>query len=218
MSSRTGKRRNRSATGCQEPGESHNYATLEAIVRAYKLRFRPRSQEELEAFASESTLLAAVKRAGWAERPDGKRYDHQRRIPRDALEVSANRLRRAKLETARTFDDLYDIVSRAIGSIRGIGELTVYDTALRIGAKLSLAPDRIYLHAGTRVGARKLGLNWREDSLALSDIPEALRELKPREIEDCLCIFEEHFTNIRNRPSNTRLQPSTAGTIVSRRG
>ena len=34
---------------------------------------------------------------------------------------------------------LYGIVDNAIGSIEGIGRLTVYDTALRIGAKLGFA-------------------------------------------------------------------------------
>jgi hypothetical protein len=35
----------------------------------------------------------------------------------------------------------------------------MYDTALRIGAKLKLFPTKVYLHAGTRLGARALGLD-----------------------------------------------------------
>ena len=37
-----------------------------------------------------------------------------------------------------------------------IGDLTVYDISTRIGAFLKLEPNRIYLHAGTRIGARAL--------------------------------------------------------------
>ena len=39
-----------------------------------------------------------------------------------------------------------------------LGELTVYDVAHRIGAYLQLEPDVVYLHRGTRIGARYLGL------------------------------------------------------------
>jgi len=158
MSSRTTGRTRRRGAGCESPSRDHSYSTLASIVRAYKARFRKRNQEELDSFASES-VAGAVKRAGVAERPDGKRYDHQRRIPQDVLRLAAERLGRAKLNRARDFDELHKLVTRAIGSIHGIGRLTVYDTALRIGAKLSLAPDRVYLHTGTRTGARKLGLN-----------------------------------------------------------
>lgn len=107
------------------------------------------------------------------------------------------RLGRANLKRARDFDELHERVREEIGSIGGIGRLMVYDTALRIGAKLSLAPKRVYLHSGTRAGARNLGLDWRADSLAVSDVPRALRELEPREIEDVLCIFDAHFLRLR---------------------
>ena len=195
MSSRVTGRTRRQRAGCEAPRPDDRYASLESIVRAYKARFRKRSQEELNSFASES-VADAVRRAGLAERPDGKRYDHQRRIPREVLQRAAERLGRANLSRARDFDELHERVREAIGSIEGIGRLTIYDTALRIGAKLSLAPKRVYLHTGTRAGARNLGLNWRAESLAVSNVPRALRELEPREIEDVLCIFDDHFARL----------------------
>jgi hypothetical protein len=51
----------------------------------------------------------------------------------------------------------------------------------------------VYLHAGTRAGARALGLNWRATTLAVHDLPAELRVLAPHEIEDCLCIFKNNF-------------------------
>jgi hypothetical protein len=93
----------------------------------------------------------------------------------------------------RSFHELYGIVRDRIGGIRGVGELTVYDTALRIGGKLGLEPDRVYLHSGTRVGARNLGLNWRAAFLQVSDLPAKLRVLKPREVEDLLCVFKDEL-------------------------
>ena len=72
--------------------------------------------------------------------------------------------------------------------MRGIGELAVYDIACRIGAFLGFRPDRVYLHAGTREGARALGL--RGASVRKIDLPGAFGCLSPAEIEDCLCIYK----------------------------
>ena len=85
------------------------------------------------------------------------------------------------------------VVRDAIGPIHGIGDLTIYDTALRIGVNLGLWPTRVYLHSGTRVGARALGLNWRAPHIEPDDCPAELQLLRPHEIEDCLCIFKDRF-------------------------
>lgn len=97
----------------------------------------------------------------------------------------------------RSFDELLDAVDQAIGSIRCIGDLLLYDTALRIGANLGIMPDRVYLHSGTRRGARALGLAWKRRSISIAELPVALRGLKPHEIEDCLCIFKDRFRDAR---------------------
>jgi hypothetical protein len=76
--------------------------------------------------------------------------------------------------------------------------LTIYDTALRIGASLGLEPQSVYLHAGTRFGARRLGLDWRAETIPVSALPPPLRKLKPREIEDLLCIFADRLTGSMN--------------------
>jgi hypothetical protein len=67
------------------------------------------------------------------------------------------------VERARNFAELFEMIHTAVHPIPGLGELYVYDTALRIGAKLNLLPDKAYLHAGTRSGARALGLDARAE-------------------------------------------------------
>src|SRR5262249_51982407 len=94
----------------------------------------------------------------------------------------------------QTFGELLELVGHAVGRISGIGELTIYDTALRIGGKLGLEPDVVYLHAGTREGARVFGLDGA--SVPLSKFPPAFRGLKPREVEDCLCIYKRDLARI----------------------
>ena len=100
----------------------------------------------------------------------------------------------------------YTMIEAALEPVRGIGRLTVYDTSLRIGAWLGLSPELIYLHAGTREGARALGLNWRARYLSVHEVPEPLRVLAPGEIEDCLCICADVFRALKDRrPSVGRL-------------
>ena len=92
---------------------------------------------------------------------NGKRHYHQRRIPGAALEKSRERLlaELTALRGAKTFDELFKLVNTLIRPIPGIGELAVYDTALRIGACFKLEPEKVYVHAGTREGARALGFD-----------------------------------------------------------
>jgi len=186
----------RSRADC-EPAKASRLTCLGAIARAYRMYHREREADQLRSFAGEPTLRKAIRRAGLAQRPDGKRYNHQRRIPGATLRHVEVRLQRAGLDRATTFDRLHRMVAECIESIHGIGALMIYDTALRIGAKLGLAPERVYLHAGTREGARALRLDWRAGVLDVSAFPLPLRELEPNEIEDCLCIFADDLRALR---------------------
>ena len=76
------------------------------------------------------------------------------------------------MERARDFAELFALIDAAMEPIPGLGELYVYDTSLRIGSRLNLLPKKVYLHAGTRRGARALGLNARAATLDVSDLPE----------------------------------------------
>jgi hypothetical protein len=61
-----------------------------------------------------------------------------------------------------------------------------------VGAKLNVFPKKVYLHAGTRRGARALGLDA-GPTLNVSQLPREFRALLPHEIEDVLCIFKDRF-------------------------
>jgi len=167
--------------------------TLAKLVDRYRTVYRPSARAELAYYGSLPTLAEAVRRAGRAERPDGKRHDHQTRIRRAALAEAGRRLEKLDLRSSRTFRALHDAVERAIGSIAGIGELMVYDTALRIGARLRLKPDVVYLHAGTRAGAMALGLEGGACYLEPVLLPAPLHRLRPHELEDFLCIFKDEL-------------------------
>ncbi len=168
---------------------------LGAIVRTYIRKIRPKAQAELDWFRQQASPLAAMEKAALAINSKGKRYSHQRRLQRASLQ-EAHRVLQANsraIAEAVDFDGLYALLNRILDPIPGIGDLYVYDTSLRIGARLNLLPIRVYLHAGTRVGARALGLDARGPTLETSTLPPEFRSLPPHEIEDILCIFKDQF-------------------------
>lgn len=166
---------------------------LDSIVRDYVDRYRNRAEAELKWFASQSTLEDAVTLAALAKSPSGRRQSHQRRIPHVVL-IESRRLLLGSLHIicqASSFESLHSTIHNVLHPISGVGELTIYDTALRIAAKLGLEPNHIFLHAGTRIGAKRLGLNTRRPFINPDEFPRALRRLRPREIEDVLCIYKD---------------------------
>lgn len=193
MSCKTRRTRGRATGGCKSGDSLGSHPRLEIIVRDYVALHREKANDELIAFRNEPSLKAALKRAGMAKRPDGKRYDHQRRLPAIVLRKATAELLRAPLTKANDFNNLHRCVKNAISSIRGVGELMIYDTSLRVGAKLGLLPERVYLHSGTRHGARALGLNWRAEHLEVRECPREFHVLSPHEIEDCICIYKDRL-------------------------
>jgi hypothetical protein len=170
---------------------------LDTIVRLYIHHFRPAAERELVYYQRLRTDRDAVSRAARCALPSGQRHPHQYRIPGRALADAEKRLL-ANIDVIRackSYDDLHDLVEHLAGAISGIGELATYDIALRIGARIGVAPTRVYLHSGTRVGARALGLGQGRRTLEVSELPAAFRRLAPREIEDALCIFKDGLEN-----------------------
>ncbi len=165
---------------------------MRAIIADYKAKYREDAEKELRYFKIQRSLEDAVSLAALARRPSGKRFSHQRRIPKSVLRKVERRLLAAvpTIRRANSFDDLYRIIETEILSIFGVGDLMVYDTALRIGAKLELEPSEVFLHSGTRSGARKLGVKVARRSLPVTEFPAPLRRLPAREIEDVLCIYK----------------------------
>jgi hypothetical protein len=89
--------------------------------------------------------------------------------------------------------------------IAGLGELTIYDISHRIGAYLGSMPTEIYLHAGTRKGAKALGLDTNRKSIPMTELPAPLQRLTAAQAEDVLCIYHKVLARLRPRmPDPTR--------------
>lgn len=176
---------------------------LRDIVEDYTKFELPDAERYLQFFRIQRSLTNAVTKAAFAETPSGKRYPHQRRIPRSALVKVHQALLQTDLGKASSFADLHETIKRVIGDIRGVGELMVYDTAHRIGAYLGLRPGQVYVHAGVREGARALGLN-RTKTISRTELPPPLRKLRPEHVEDCLCIYKRELKALGIMSQTTR--------------
>ena len=73
---------------------------------------------------------------------------NQRGIPYEvSKQVRDNLIKRTNdILKARTFDELFNIVTEC--KVKGFGELSIYDTAMRIGTHMNIEPDKVYLHCG----------------------------------------------------------------------
>lgn len=173
----------------------HDY---KSIVDDYIREFRFLARAEISTYAQESGLSSAISRAALGKLPNGKKHPHQYRIPCASLKEAEIRLLRhqAEIRNCTTFKALHDFVNSKIRDICMIGELTVYDISTRIGAFRHISPEHVYLHRGTREGARALGYSGSEPMLEPGDLPREFLVLEPHEIEDCLCIYKEMLKQI----------------------
>ena len=143
----------------------------------------------------------------------GYSYNHYYEIVRDCVQgMHQRRLKTASVNQATTtlvndgiiskhynsFEDLYDDVNRLIGRIPGIGGLTVYDTAFKLGCTMNprLFPkDKVYLmgnspyKAACKYYGRKL--NHIEP---ISTFAADFGEIPSMFIEDFFCVMSRYIT------------------------
>ena len=167
--------------------------SLISLVEIYREKHRNSALQEKTFFEEMPSLKLAIYHAAFAldHRTPSKRYSHQRRIRQAPMRQAYKYLSDAlvKIKNCKTFDELHELLCVAFLRIHGIGQLYTYDTALRIGFALGIEPTLVYLHAGTRQGARAIGVKSSK-KVELQDLPVALRKLAPHEIENFLCIFK----------------------------
>lgn len=105
------------------------------------------------------------------------------------------------------FEELYEIIKQLIGGISGIGFVTVYDTARRIGhiLKEPIYPEAyVYLHYNNvnfsaRSVLKRKSLAYREPSILFCC---EFRGLPSIIIEDILCTFDEVFVKIDSQAND----------------
>jgi hypothetical protein len=196
-------RTTKAPTGCGKRKSTDTQPEINsyAEVVAEYLKFDDKNLAiQIESFKNSASLGDAIERAALALDSAGKRYSHQRRIPKAALRKAKDRLLKneAQLKSCKDFDELFKLVEHEIKGIHGVGELVVYDTALHISHYLERPPDKIYLHAGARKGAKALKIKIKNSRTRIEDMPIEFRGLRAEQIENCLCIYKEDLERIRS--------------------
>ncbi|MGY3885663.1 hypothetical protein [Aeromonas aquatica] len=110
-------------------------------------------------------------------------------------------LRTSHLESAVSFDDIFKIIKST--KVTGFGELSIYDTAVRISSFRGYQPTVVFLHAGTKDGVRNLerqGFISKDsslkDTLRTDEFPPSIQKLNALQMENFLCAFKHELKNI----------------------
>src|SRR5262245_47510204 len=141
------------------PAPDSPASTFESIVAHYIAT--ERTFPKLAYYVQQPSLEQALEVVALFRR-DHHVEGHQRRLSRAAKAGAGERIRKLRLADVRNFDEIHQRVQKAIGSIRGIGTVAVYDVALRIGMYLGKLPRRVSLQAGARAAARALGVDVKQ--------------------------------------------------------
>ena len=172
--------------------------TYSDLVEAYILEYRQRAEEELDFYRNQRSLRAAVNMAALCTTKDATKHPHQWRLRNQVLNEASSILSGSlpEIRRCKEFDALMKLVEEKLMHLHGLGELTKYDIAHRVGNYFDLQPAKVYLHRGTRDGAKALGFDKRLASIDVSMLPRAFLRLKPYEIEDCLCIYKSELSRL----------------------
>ena len=134
----------------------------------------------------------------------GKSRTFQDRIPLIAKRQFAEDLQKNQtvIYNSANFEELYDNIEKSCKK-KGIGELIIYDTAMRLGAFLEklrggcFKPYDVFLHNGAMKGAMILferGLLARPGNrMPLSAFAELFPQKEAWEVEEILCIYKDNF-------------------------
>jgi hypothetical protein len=198
---------------------------LWAVCEDFKWRFADRdlTDQVIDWCRRATSWKHAVKRACGARGENGKMHNHQSRVKEkdrkrlaDALIGSEKEIRKGvgKADAGGSywytgFDYLYDWINEHSGS--GIGPVTTYDVAVRVGAWLRIEPKSLYLHAGVMAGAKALlGPDATQGMarLPMSILPDPLSEMPADTVEDILCTYREIFEGWRRIPPQVVGKPS----------
>ncbi len=128
---------------------------------------------------------------------------NQRGVPFEVSKQVRNNLiqRMNDILKARTFDEIFEVVTEC--KVKGFGELSIYDTSMRIASHLNIEPDKIYLHAGARKGLEILeekgyieeGSSKRK-YVEIKEMPEQMQQLKAAETEHMLCSMKDSMNSL----------------------
>jgi hypothetical protein len=178
---------------------TYDTTKIEAIIKWYKCWRNENPDKWIIDCKNSNSLEIAIRLAATGRNLKGQKHGHQNLIPPVKLDIFASCIIKKLDQVAqvRNFDELIAIIESC--RVKGVGELAVYDTANRIGNYIGIFPDKIYLHRGTRAGAKLLlgGIKSKYITKEQLPIPLQTSDLSNAELEDILC-FIQKFSKINS--------------------
>jgi len=114
--------------------------------------------------------------------------------------------RLSDIKAVENFDDLYDIIKECSAAKRQFGQLSIYDSAVRIGAFLGIKPDFVYIHTGVRAGVAVLEeKGYTNNQLSnrnyapLKEFPVEMHEMTEISAENFSCKSKEEFKKLPHK-------------------
>ena len=186
---------------------------IKKLVEDYKKYHKDNLVKLLDHYR-ELEFEQAIEQAALGLNEKEKTHSHQCCISRDAKKKSKKILLSNidSIRKSKNFEALIKLISEITDPITGLGSLYVYDTSLRIGAKLDLSPEKVYLHSDTSKGYKALmGIKRLENNcrtIEVDKLRDCLKngELDPCEIEDFLCIYKDCFGKEGNECDLSKLR------------
>ena len=169
---------------------------LDVLVRVYIRINRPMLRDILDWYRLQP-FDVALEHSATAIDGDEKKRGHAFRLTTSALAAGNTALNAVAddLLGCQNYECLLQIIEAVTDGISGLGVLYSYDTALRLGANRNMLPAKVYLHAGTAKGAKRLGVTVAGHRyLDPAELPAELHQLEPYEMEDFLCIYKDKLT------------------------
>lgn len=175
-----------------------NEKKLNSIIKAYRILKQQHLDTWILDCGNAINIDKAIKLASTAKNNKNEKHTHQRRIPPSSLNVFCDNIleRKNQIIQLHDFSSLIEVIDTC--KFKGIADLTVYDTALRLGNFLKIYPKKVYLHRGTKEGAINLLGKINKQSITLDELPTPFldNKLTASEIEDLLCIYKKRLKTL----------------------
>jgi len=151
-------------------------------------------------YSKAGNLRDAVEKAFFSIDENGGLNPHQHRIGKGPLKEAAEKALKVfdtkHITTFKDFESIYEFVGSIGCKVTGVGELAIYDVAVRIAKYLKLKVRNVYLHRGATVGARALGKNVKDGKiLSVDKFPPPLNQLSGDHLENFLCIYKHELAH-----------------------
>ena len=167
---------------------------LDRLAEAFRHTALPELEREIAFHARLTDDRQAIAAAATWRGARGRVHPRQRRMPREVKARAGAALQELRLEGVASFEQCLGRVNATIGGVHGVGEVAVYDVALRLAAGRGLLPSRVRLHAATRECARLLGADpGRARWLPVEAFPVPLRDFSPWALERFLGFAREEL-------------------------